>query len=120
MEGPYRLQSAFLCAVPAECNCGARGVIVADISGNKARSEEYLFVSLLHNTKTRRQHTLTMGPDGPLGPDGPSFPGGPYVETTYNHTWVTTHWGTYSCYTSVSGLYIGFSLESVFLDYIYK
>lgn len=43
-----------------------------------------------------------MGPGGPLGPDGPSFPGGPYVETTYNHTWVTTHLVAYSCNTSVS------------------
>ncbi len=51
------------------------------------------------NTHT---HTLTMGPGGPLGPDGPSFPGGPYVETTYNHTWVTTHWGAHTCNTSVS------------------
>lgn len=36
---------------------------------------------------------LTIGPGGPLGPDGPSFPGGPCVETTYNHTWLTTRWG---------------------------
>lgn len=73
------------------------------MSGNKARSKEYLFGSLLLNTKTQRQtHTLTMGPEGPLGPDGPSFPGGPYIETTYKHTWVTTHWGPHACNTSVS------------------
>lgn len=68
----------------------------------------------------KHTHSLTIGPGGPLGPDDPSFPGGPYAETTYNRTWVTTHWGPPSCNTSVSWLYIGFSLESVFLNYIYE
>ena len=68
--------------------------------------------------KGTNTNTLTMGPDGPLGPDGPSFPGGPYVETTHNHTCVTTLQGPCSCNTSVSWLYIGFHLESVIWNYL--
>lgn len=52
------------------------------------------------------EHTLTIGPGGPLGPDAPSFPGGPWTETTNNHTWATTHWGHSPVqYISVMTLY---------------
>lgn len=76
-------------------------------AGNEWRSGADLFASQRNNAETDRQ-TLTIGPGGPLGPDGPSFPGGPCVETTYNHTWLTTHWGPRPRNASVSWRYIAF------------
>lgn len=64
-----------------------------------------LFAWQRNNAETDRQR-LTIGPGGPLGPDAPSFPGGPCVETTYDHTWLTTHWGPWSAQCiSVVALY---------------
>lgn len=70
---------------------------------------EQIYLPLNGNNEETDRQRLTIGPGGPLGPDDPSFPGGPCVETTYNHTWLTTHRGPGPCNASVSRLDIAFS-----------